>query len=261
MDPFEGIRAAKRAESDQEKRALPMRRAIELASAAQPPHPFVAALRRPGSAAFIAEIPAVGSKAAGGLPGGPAAAARVLSAAGATALSVITDARFLHGSPAHVAEVRAAVGIPILRKDFIIDEYGVYRSRALQADAILLMAGLVEERLLRTLVGVSLSLHMDALVEVQDPEDVRRALESGAEAIMVNNRDRTTGAVSLETSLRLGSLLPESIVKVSTRGIETDSDVARLRAAGFDAVLVGERLTRDGDPGEALRRLAGGSAA
>jgi indole-3-glycerol phosphate synthase len=258
MDLLERIRAAKRAETENEKRVLPMRRAIELASAAPPPHPFAAALRRPDRATAIAEVPAPGSKRAAGALLDPAATARSFAAAGAAALSVITDTLFLQGSPAHLREVRAAVDLPLLRKDFIVGEYGLYRSRALGADAILVIARLFEPRLLQTLIGVSRSLHMDALVEVRDEEDVLRALDCGADLVVVNNRDATTRAATVETSLRLAPLLT-TVVRVSAGGIETAGDVVRLRAAGFDAVLVGERLMREADPGEALRRILGGA--
>jgi len=257
MDLLERIRAAKRAETESEIRALPMRRAIELASAAPPPHPFAAALRGPERISVIAEVPAPGSKRAAGTALDPTATARSFAAAGAAALSVITDTLFLQGSPAHLGEVRGAVDLPLLRKDFIVDEYGLYRSRALGADALLLMARLAEPRLLQTLIGVSRSLHMDALVEVHDEEDVRRVLDAGADMVVVNNRDPATRAATIEVSLRLAPLLA-SVVRVSTGGIETAADLSGLRAAGFDAVLLGERLMREADPGEALRRMLDG---
>jgi indole-3-glycerol phosphate synthase len=254
MELLERIRAARRAETENEMRVLPLRRAIELASAAPPPHPFAAALRRPDRATVIAEVPAPGSRHTGGAPTDPAAMARAFAAAGAAALSVVTDTLFLKGSPAHLAEVRAAVDLPLLRKDFIVDEYDLYRSRALGADAVLLITGLVDPRLLQTLVGVSRSLHMDALVEVHDEDEARRALEAGADLIVVNNRDAARRAAVVDTSLRLAPFLGTA-VRVSSGGIETASDVARLRAAGFDAVLLGGRLTRGADPGGELRRL------
>ena len=260
MDLLERIRAAKRAETESEKRVLPMRRAIELASAAPPPHPFAAALRRADRATVIAEVPAPGSRRAAGVLLDPTATARSFAAAGAAALSVITDTLFLKGSPAHLGEVREAVDLPILRKDFIVDEYGLYRSRALGADGILVIARLVEPRLLRTLIGVSRSLHMDTLVEVHDEGDVGRAIDGGADLVLVNNRDPETRAARVETSLRLAPLLGAA-VRVSTGGIESAEDVTRLRAAGFDAVLVGERLMREADPGAALRRIMDGAGA
>jgi indole-3-glycerol phosphate synthase len=260
MELLERIRAARRAETENEMRLLPMRRAIELASAAPPPHPFAAALRRPDRATAVAEVPAPGSRQVTGAPQDPAEMARAFAAAGAAALSVVTDALFLRGSPAHLGEVRSAVDLPVLRKDFLVGEYDLYRSRALGADAVLLIARLVDARLLPTMVGVSRSLHMDAMVEVRDEEDVRRALEAGADLVVVNNRDASTHTASVETSLRLGPLLG-STVRVSTGGIESAADVARLRAAGFDAVLLGERLTREADPGAALRRLLQGDGA
>jgi len=254
MELLERIRAARRAETESEMRVLPMRRAIELASAAPPPHPFAAALRRADRVTAVAEVPASGS-AHGATPStGPADMARAFAAAGAAAVSVVTDALFLKGSPAHLGEVRLAVDLPVLRKDFLVEEYDLYRSRALGADAVLLIARLLDARLLPTMVGVSRSLHMEAMVEVHDEEDVRRALAAGADLVVVNNRDAATRITTVETSLRLAPLLG-STVRVSAGGIGSAGDVARLRAAGFDAVLLGERLTREADPGAALRRI------
>jgi indole-3-glycerol phosphate synthase len=257
MGLLEKIRAARRAEIETEMRVLPMRRAIELASAAPPPHPFASTLRRPDRMSAVAEVPAPGSRQNATPPTGPAEMARAFAAAGADALSVVTDALFLKGTPAHLGEVRSAVDLPVLRKDFLVDEYDLYRSRALGADAVLLIARLVDARLLPTMVGVSRSLHMDAMVEVHDEEDVRRALEAGADLVLVNNRDASTRTATIETSLGLAPLLGPA-VRVSAGGIESAVDVARLRAAGFDAVLLGERLTREADPGAALRRILQG---
>ena len=262
MDVFERIIAAKRADLDLEKRQLPMRRAIELSSAAPPPHTFAEAMRRGQRINIIAELRGQAPVAEGEPAGaGPADLARACAGAGAAAISVLTDARFLRGSPAHLEQVRAVVDLPILRKDFIFDEYQIYRSRALGTDAILLIARALDTRLLATLIGVTLSLHMEALVEVHAEDDLKRALDGGASMISVNNREPGAAVASIETSLRLAPLVPPSVVRVSGSGIETRADIDRLRAAGYDAFLLGERLTREADPAAALRAFVAGEAA
>jgi indole-3-glycerol phosphate synthase len=260
MDILERIVAAKKVEVEREKTILPMRRAIELASSAAPPHDFVAALRQSDRVNVIAEVKRA-SPSKGGIrvDADPASTARAFAAAGAAAISVLTDARFFLGAPEHLMAARQATPLPLLRKDFLFDEYQIYRSRALGADALLLIARILPSRELRTLLGVARSLHMEALVEVHSEEEIAKALECGASLLGVNNRDLGTMTVSIETSLRLAPLLPESVLKVSESGIETREDIARLRAAGYDAFLIGERLMREPDPGGALRGLLGGT--
>jgi indole-3-glycerol phosphate synthase len=186
--------------------------------------------------------------------------ARAYERAGASAVSVLTDERFFLGSPQHLQQVRRAISLPLLRKDFVFDEYQVYRSRALGADALLLIARVLERRLLTTLIGVSRSLEMDALVEVHSEEDLDKAVACGAAVIGVNNRDLGTMTASLETSLRLAPHLPADALRVSESGIETREDLERLAAAGYHAFLIGERLMREADPGEALRALIEGGS-
>ncbi len=180
--------------------------------------------------------------------------------AGAAALSVLTEAGFFLGAPEHLGEAKRSVSVPVLRKDFILEEYQVYESRVLGADSILLIARILTSRELGTLIGVSRSLHMEPLVEVHSEEEAERALGAGAALIGGNNRDLATMTVSIENSLRIAPYLPEGILKVSESGIESSRDIERLRAAGYQAVLVGERLMREADPGEALRALIGGPA-
>jgi len=148
-----------------------------------------------------------------------------------------------------------------LRKDFLFDEYQIYRSRALGADAVLLIARILSIKELKTLIGVSRSLHIEPLVEIHSEDDAAKALDCGAAIVGVNNRDLATMRASLETSLRLAPLLPPTVLRVSESGIEDRSDIERLRAAGYDAFLIGERLMREADPGAALRRLLEGDAA
>jgi indole-3-glycerol phosphate synthase len=254
-DVMDRVIAAKRSDLEIEKAHLPMRRAIELASAAPPPRDLVAALRRPERLNVIAEVRRAAADSAVDATGAmPAETARACVAGGAAAISVITDSRFMRGSPTDLEEVRAAVMVPLLRKDFIFDEYQIYTSRASGADAVLLIARVLETPLLRTLVGVARSLHMEALVEVRSEQDVERALASAAMIVGVNNR--AAGAEpSIEPSLRLAGLIPDTVLRVSESGIETRADLDRLRAAGYHGFLIGERLARAGDPGAALAAL------
>lgn len=255
MDVLERIAAAKRAEVAAEMRALPMRRAIELASAAPPAHPFAAALAGVAGVAIVAEI---GGRAVRERPEAADALARGFADAGAAALSVLTDERFLQGSPRDLERARAATTLPILRKDFLLEEYQVYRSRAHGADALLLMARLLAPRTLTTLIGVARSLHMEALVEVRDEADVERAAACGASLILVNARGGTGEEPPLDTALRLGGMLPAATIRVAAGAVTTRADLDRLGAGGFQAALLGERLTRDADPAESLRRLIAG---
>jgi indole-3-glycerol phosphate synthase len=258
MDVLERILNVKRAELKTEKEQLPMRRAIEMASAAPPPRDFPAAIRRAGAVNIIAEVKrASPSRGLIRESADPGAVAASYAAAGAAAISVLTDAKFFLGAPEHLEAVREAVAVPLLRKDFIFDEYQLYRSRALGADALLLIARVLDSKTLRTLIGVTRSLHMEALVEIHTVEDLDKAMECGAAVIGVNNRNLSTMTVTLERSLVLADRLPMEVTRVSESGIETAADIARLRAAGYHAVLIGETLMKAADPEAALRALTG----
>ncbi len=256
MDVLERILHAKRQELEAQKVQLPMRRAVEMASAAAPPHDFVAAIRQPDRINIIAEVKRA-SPSGGEIrkSADPAAVARQYAEAGAAAISVLTDARFFLGAPEHLQAARRLVSVPLLRKDFIFDEYQLFRSRALGADSLLLIARILSIKDLKTLIGVTRSLHMEALVEVHSEEDLDKAIGCGAAVIGVNNRDLGTMTVSLDTSLRLAERVPPGIVRVSESGIETREDIDRLRAAGYNAFLIGETLMRAPDPGAALGAL------
>jgi indole-3-glycerol phosphate synthase len=185
----------------------------------------------------------------------PAAIARLYAAGGATALSVLTDCEFFKGSLDDLVAAREAVDLPVLRKDFTIDEVHVIEAAAHGADAILLIAALLEESDLRLFRELAALYDMDALVEVHDQEELDRALGSGAEIVGVNNRNLHTFEVTLETSMRLGEKIPAPVLKVSESGIRSASDVKRLAGAGFHAFLVGEHLMKSEDPAAALREL------
>jgi indole-3-glycerol phosphate synthase len=249
MDILERIVQAKRAQIARDKAESPVRRMIELATTALPPRDLSQALRRAAGMAVIAEIKRASPSKGEIKPGADVAAiAGKYEQAGAAALSVLTEAGFFLGAPEHLGEAKRAVSVPILRKDFILEEYQVYESRVLTS------------RELGTLIGVSRSLHMEPLVEVHSEEEAERALGAGAAILGVNNRDLATMTVSIENSLRIAPRLPAGILKVSESGIESSLDIERLRGAGYDAVLVGERLMREADPGAALRALIGGPA-
>jgi indole-3-glycerol phosphate synthase len=183
---------------------------------------------------------------------------RAYERGGAAALSVLTEEDFFRGSLADLQEAKASTQLPVLRKDFIIDDYQVFESAAAGADALLLIvAALKDEALTRLLRLTEDGLGMDALVEVHTAEELTRALDAGAHVVGVNNRDLRTFEVSLETSVKLAALAPADVLLVSESGLRGAGDIDRLRACGFRAFLVGETLMRAEDPEVALRYLAG----
>jgi len=185
----------------------------------------------------------------------PASNARMYASGGAAALSVLTDREFFHGSLADLETARAAVSVPVLRKDFTLDEFHVIEAVAHGADAILLIVALLEERALRDLRELAARYRMAALVEVHEEFELETALASGAEIVGVNNRNLHTFDVNLETSLQLAAKIPAHVVKVSESGIHSRADVARLAGAGYQAFLVGEHLMKSSDPSAALQEL------
>ncbi len=185
----------------------------------------------------------------------PAAIARLYEQGGASALSVLTDEKHFQGSLSDLESARRAVALPALRKDFTIDVYHVYEAAAYGADAILLIAAILSERQMRDFRELADRYRMAALVEVHDEEELEPALASGARIVGVNNRNLHTFEVSLETSVRLADKIPSGVVRVAESGIHSSADVQRLRAAGYQAFLVGEHLMKSGDPAGALRAL------
>jgi indole-3-glycerol phosphate synthase len=190
----------------------------------------------------------------------PADVARGYENAGAAAISVLTDEPFFGGRVAHLEEVRRATALPVLRKDFVLVPWQVWEARAAGADAVLLIVAALTDAELRSLLDVTRAAGLDALVEVHDRSELDRALVAGSRIVGVNNRDLKTLAVSLETALSLAPAIPDDVVAVAESGIRTTADLVRLREAGFDAFLVGERLMAAPDPGEALRRLLEGAS-
>ncbi len=185
----------------------------------------------------------------------PVETALAYQSGGAAALSVLTDQDFFQGSLEDLENVRAAITLPVLRKDFTLEEAHVIQAAAHGADAILLIAALHDAPTLRRLREFAFALGLDVLVEVHDVEELARVLDSGADLIGVNNRDLRSFEVRLETSLRLAERIPSSALRVSESGIFTAHDVASLQAAGYVAFLVGESLMKSPDPASALRSL------
>jgi len=182
---------------------------------------------------------------------------------GAAALSVLTDEPYFQGSLRNLELASSAVTLPCLRKDFMVDEYQIVEARAHCADAILLIAAALSNAEMKGFADSAHGLGLDVLVEVHTAEELDRVLDSlgenGADAIGVNNRDLKTFEVRLETSFELVERIPSSVVRVTESGISTAEDLERLRAAGFDAFLIGESLMRQPDPGAALAALLAGA--
>ncbi|OGW92397.1 MAG: hypothetical protein A3D28_05520 [Omnitrophica bacterium RIFCSPHIGHO2_02_FULL_63_14] len=187
----------------------------------------------------------------------PLELARAFQAGGAVALSVLTDRRYFGGSPAYLARVKRAVRIPVLRKDFLIDEYQIYESRLLGADAVLLIAAALETAPLERLYGLARALGLDALVEVHTGPEARRAAALGATLVGINNRDLKSFRVDKRVTGRLKKRLPAGTLVVAESGIESRKDLLYLDKIGVRAALVGEGLMRRKDPRAAVRELLG----
>jgi indole-3-glycerol phosphate synthase len=187
----------------------------------------------------------------------PVSLAKGLETAGAVALSVVTEEEFFQGELKYMRDARAAVGLPVLRKDFIVDPWQVWEARATNADSFLLIVAALGDPLLAELLALGRELGMEPLVEVHTRGELERALAAGARMIGVNNRDLRTLEVRVDTSQELIEAIPEECIAVCESGLRSHQDLIRLRAAGFDAFLVGEHLMNAPDPGAALRILLG----
>jgi indole-3-glycerol phosphate synthase len=250
------IVAAKRLEIEQQRLQTP---AVELERqlvSAAPVHDFRAALAAGPGVRLIAEIKKA-SPSAGVLRADfdPAAIARTYAAAGAAALSVLTDGPFFQGSLADLRAVRAAADLPILRKDFLLDRYQLLQARAAGADAVLLIAEILDDAALASLLRESAALGMHALVELYDPANLPRILDAGARIIGINNRDLRSFTTRLEHTLELAPRVPAECVLVSESGIRTADDIQRLAKAGVHAVLIGETFMRAPDIAAKVREL------
>lgn len=251
------ILANKREEVRRQQEAEPLGELQALAAAQPPPRSFRHALSGT-DVRVIAEVKRRSpSKGVLAPDLDPVALAGTYSTYGAAAISVLTDEKYFDGTLADLRAVRAAVDLPLLRKDFIIGQYQVLQARAYGADAVLLIAGTLDRDDLRDLLGYARDLGMDALVEVHNEEDLDIALDSGAPIIGINNRDLRTFETGLETTRRLAPLVPTEHLIVSESGIHSREQVESLRELGVRAVLVGEALASAPDPGAKLRELVG----
>lgn len=185
----------------------------------------------------------------------PAAIAAGYAAAGAAAISVLTEPTFFDGSLAHLEAVRAAVEVPVLRKDFIVSEYQVFEARAAGADAILLIVAALERAEIRALAALALEQGLDVLTEVHDASELETALEAGARIIGVNNRNLRTLEVNVRASEELIDRMPSDAIPVSESGLKTAADLVRLGGLGYRGFLIGERFMTEPHPGAALERL------
>jgi len=244
-----------------ERKAAADLRALERAAAAHTPRGFARALREKAKSgpAVIAELKkASPSKGLIRAEFDAAALARQMEAGGAAVLSVLTDEKFFQGSLENLRRASAAVTIPCLRKDFMVDDFQVLEARANGADAILLIVAALTDAELRGLRDSARAHELDVLCEVHDAEELQRALALDCECVGVNSRDLKTFEVSLDRAVELAALLPETAVRVAESGIHTPGDMQRLRGAGYEAFLIGESLMRKDDPGKALAELLRG---
>jgi len=258
MTFLDGILARKADEVAARRAALPVGELEARARAAPGPRPFALALsRRGGPPRFIAEVKRA-SPSAGPIDASldaPAQAKRY-AAAGAAAVSVLTDGPGFGGSLEDLAAARAAVSVPLLRKDFVLDRYQLLEARAWGADAALLIVAALPGEALRRLVDACSDLALAALVEVHDEGEAEAALVAGARVVGVNNRDLRTFRVDLAASERVLPMLPADVLGVAESGIRGPAEVARLRRCGAANFLVGEALVRAADPGTLLREMA-----
>ena len=259
MGALDDILANKREEITRRRGAEPQA-SLETACRGLPPaREFEAALRpaAPGAVRLIAEVKKA-SPSRGTLDAGldPAAQAAVYARAGAAAVSVLTDAKYFRGALGDLVAARAAVELPLLRKDFILEEYQLWESRAAGADAVLLIVAALDDARLRDLHHAAKGIGLATLVEVHTADELDRAVALGAPVIGVNNRDLQTLETSLEPSLALLPRIPKAHTAVSESGLFTREDVLRVVRAGAHAVLVGEGLVRAPDVAAKVRELA-----
>jgi indole-3-glycerol phosphate synthase len=254
------ILEARRAAVDHRKRVLPETALKYGAKAATPLRDFAAALSRDGLNILAELKPASPSRGVLREPFDAVALARFLEAAGAAALSILTEEEFFHGSLKNLREARKSIALPVLRKDFIFDPWQVWETRANDADSFLLIVAVLDNEQLSDLITLGRELGMEPLVEVHTAAELDRALTANACILGVNNRDLKTLTVRTETSFELIDQIPDHCIAVSESGLRTHDDLLRLRAAGFDAFLIGEHLMLAPDPAAALANLLGRAA-
>jgi indole-3-glycerol phosphate synthase len=252
------IVATKRGEIEAARRRRPEQSLVKELASALPLRNFFTPLATPGPIRLIAEVKkASPSKGVIRVDFDPVEIAREYAAHGATCLSVLTDESYFQGHLDYLTQIRAAVNLPVLRKDFILDRYQVLEARAAGADAVLLIAECLDDCHLRSLHDEIVALGMSPLVEFYEPENVQRVFDTGATLIGINNRDLRTFQTDLDHTIRLRPRIPDECVLVAESGIRTRADVLRLQDAGVDAMLVGETLMASPDIGAAVDALLG----
>ena len=258
MSVLSEILAAKRTEVDCAKGRISAEELVCQIGDMEAPRNFLGALQKLAGPALIAEVKkASPSKGVIREDFEPVQIAQTFVEGGASCLSVLTDEPFFQGRLSYLRDIRAAVDLPLLRKDFIIDEYQILESRAAGADAILLIVAALTDKDLALFIDRARGLGMEALVEVHDEDELGIALSSSAEIIGINNRDLHTFRTTLDTTLNLVTLIPKCRFVVSESGINNRADVERLGRAGVGAVLVGESLMRERDIAAKMRELLG----
>ncbi len=252
------IIAYKKKELAETKHRVPFADVKAKASDAEPTRSFEQALSDGGEIKLIAEVKkASPSKGVIREDFDPVKIARTYEKSGAACISVLTEKKYFQGSLEYLPEIRKAVGLPLLRKDFIIDEYQLFEARAAGADALLLIAASLEWRQIEDYLGIAQELGLDILVEAHTYKELDGALVAGATLVGINNRDLATFTVKLQTTLDLLKDIPDDRIVVSESGIMTRDDVLALQKAGADAILVGESLMREEDPGKKVKELLG----
>ncbi len=252
------IIAYKKEELTDTKRRKPLADVRARAADAGPARGFGKALSAGNGIKLIAEVKkASPSKGVIREDFDPVKTARTYEEAGASCISVLTERKFFQGKLEYLAAIRSSAGLPLLRKDFIIDEYQIFEARAAGADAILLIAACLEKQQIEDFIGIAAQAGLDVLVESHTYKELDRSLLAGAAIVGINNRNLSTFAVSLRTTLDLLKDIPEECTVVSESGIRTRDDVVMLEKAGLDAILVGESLMREKDIKKKVKELLG----
>jgi len=252
---LEKIVALKKERVEQRKKVLPLSCLKERIARQRPPLDFASALIG-DRIRLIAEVKQASPSRGALNPNlNPTKLAKTYAEGGAAAISVLTEENYFKGSIDHLTEIRDAVKLPLLRKDFIFDPYQIYESHAYGADALLLIGAILSQEQLNELLSLSHSFGLKCLVEVHNEAEIERALLSGAEIIGINNRDLNTLTVDINTTRRLRPLIPEQRTVVSESGIKSQSDVKKLREWGVNAMLVGETLVTASDILTKIREL------
>jgi indole-3-glycerol phosphate synthase len=252
------IIAYKKEELAETKRRTPFADIKAKAQDAQPARGFMNALSGSGGVRLIAEVKkASPSRGVIREDFDPIEIAKIYEKAGASCISVLTEKKYFQGELGYLHTIRGAVALPLLRKDFIIDEYQIFEALTAGADAILLIAACLEKQQMSDYVGIAKQQGLDVLVESHTYKELDRALFAGAMLVGINNRDLMTFTVDLQRTLDLLKDIPEDRTVVSESGIATHEDVVRLQQAGVDAILVGESLMREKDIGKKVKELLG----